>query len=387
MPGRQPQRADAADGSDDPLAGLRGQIDEVDAQLVDLLARRLQLVGEVGEVKGRHGLPIYAPERESAMIEAKRELAAERAVPPDLVEDVLRRCMREAYAHEKNMGFTKQAPHLGPVVVVGGGGRMGSLFSRMLRLSGYDVRVVERHDTPEQVAGAVADAGLVVVSVPIHDTVRVIRSLPPLPQDCLLVDLTSTKKAAVEAMLEVHPGPVLGLHPMFGPDVDSLAKQVVAVVPGRDRDASHWLVEQIHLWGARVHEISAQDHDDLMGLIQALRHFSTFVYGWHLAHEDRDLTELLAFSSPIYRLELIMVGRLFAQDAELYYDIITASPDVVALIQRYQTRYAQAFELLLRGDREEFVARFREIGDWFGAHAQSFLAESRNLLAHADTSR
>ncbi len=271
MPGRQPEGADAADAADAPLAGLRAQIDEVDAQIVDLLARRLDLVGQVGELKGRHGLPIYAPERESAMIEAKREMAAARGVPPDLVEDVLRRCMREAYAHEKNMGFTKRAPDLGPVVVVGGGGRMGSLFGRMLRLSGYDVRVVERDDTPEQVAGAVADAGMVVVSVPIHDTVGVIRSLPTLPPDCLLVDLTSTKKAAVEAMLEVHPGPVLGLHPMFGPDVDSLAKQVVAVVPGRDPEASHWLVEQIALWGARVHEISAQDHDDLMGLIQALR--------------------------------------------------------------------------------------------------------------------
>ena len=371
----------------DPLAELRAQIDDVDAQIVDLLAQRLDLVTQVGEVKGRVGLPIYAPDREREMIDAKRAMARERDVPPDLVEDVLRRCMREAYAHEKNMGFTCQAPDLGPVVVVGGGGRMGSLFGRLLRLSGYDVRVVERDDTPEQVAAAVADAGLVVVSVPIHETVAVVRSLPPLPADCLLVDLTSTKREAVAAMLEAHPGPVLGLHPMFGPDVDSLAKQVVAVVPGRDPDASGWLLEQMRLWGARLHEVPAEEHDALMGLIQALRHFSTFVYGWHLAHEDHDLSELLALSSPIYRLELVMVGRLFAQDAELYYDIITASPDVVALIQRYLTRYAQAFELLLRGDREAFVARFGEIGEWFGRYAQDFLGESRALLAHADTTR
>lgn len=381
MPGRQHAASDA------PLDELRAQIDEVDAQLVDLLARRLELVGQIGEVKGRHGLPIYAPEREKTMIAAKRALASEHGVSPDLVEDVLRRCMRESYAQEKNMGFTQQAPDLGPVAVVGGGGKMGALFGRMLTLSGYDVRIVEREHTPEQVAGTLADAGMVVISVPIHDTVEVLRSLPPLPEHCLLVDLTSTKRAAVETMLEVHPGPVLGLHPMFGPDVDSMAKQVVAAVPGRDPEASRWLVEQIRLWGARVHEVSAQDHDDLMGLIQALRHFSTFVYGWHLAHEDHDLSELLALSSPIYRLELVMVGRLFAQDPQLYYDIITASPDVVALIQRYLTRYAEAFELLLRGDREAFVARFEQIGDWFGEHAQTFLAESRHLLAHADATR
>lgn len=374
-------------GAQEPLAALRAQIDDVDAQVMELLARRLELVAQVGEVKGRHGLPIYDPERERAMIARKREHAAERGLSPDLVEDVLRRCMREAYTHEKNMGFTRQAPDLGPIVVVGGRGRMGALFGRMFTLSGYDVRVVERDDTPEQVAEAVAGAGLVLVSVPIHDTVQVVRDLPPLPADCLLVDLTSTKRAVMEAMLATHTGPVLGLHPMFGPDVDSFAKQVVAAVPGRDAQASTWLLEQIRLWGARVHEVDADEHDHAMGLIQALRHFSTFAYGWHLAHEDRNLDTLLALSSPIYRLELIMVGRLFAQDAELYFDIITGSSDALELIERYHERYTQAIELLRTGDREAFVRQFGEVEGWFGEHAERFLVESKSLLAHADSTR
>lgn len=41
------------------LSHLREQIDEVDKSLLDLLAKRLQLVAEVGEVKSQHGLPIY----------------------------------------------------------------------------------------------------------------------------------------------------------------------------------------------------------------------------------------------------------------------------------------------------------------------------------------
>ncbi|WP_151524678.1 bifunctional chorismate mutase/prephenate dehydrogenase [Serinicoccus kebangsaanensis] len=374
-------------GAQEALAPLRDQIDDVDSQVMELLARRLELVSQVGEVKGRLGLPIYDPARERAMIATKRERAAERGLPPDLVEDVLRRCMREAYTHEKNMGFTRQAPDLGPVVVVGGAGRMGQMFGRMFALSGYDVRVVERGDAPEQVEQAVSGAGMVLVSVPIHDTVATVRALPDLPEDCLLVDLTSTKRAVMAAMLERHPGPVLGLHPMFGPDVDSFAKQVVAAVPGRDPQASTWLLEQIRLWGAKVHHVDADEHDHAMGLIQALRHFSSFAYGWHLAHEDRDLDTLLALSSPIYRLELIMVGRLFAQDAELYFDIITGSSDALQLIERYHERYARAIELLRAGDRAAFVRQFGEVEEWFGDHAERFLAESKALLAHADASR
>lgn len=40
------------------LTALRDQIDEVDKALLNLLAKRLELVAEVGEVKSRFGLPI-----------------------------------------------------------------------------------------------------------------------------------------------------------------------------------------------------------------------------------------------------------------------------------------------------------------------------------------
>ena len=59
------------------LNALRDQIDAVDQQLVALLAQRLALVAEVGEVKSRHGLPIYAPDREAAMLAKRRAEATE----------------------------------------------------------------------------------------------------------------------------------------------------------------------------------------------------------------------------------------------------------------------------------------------------------------------
>lgn len=45
------------------LTALRDQIDDVDKALLNLLAKRTELVAEVGEVKSRFGLPIYVPER------------------------------------------------------------------------------------------------------------------------------------------------------------------------------------------------------------------------------------------------------------------------------------------------------------------------------------
>ncbi|MBK1992501.1 prephenate dehydrogenase/arogenate dehydrogenase family protein, partial [Campylobacter sp. 2018MI35] len=91
--------------------------------------------------------------------------------------------------------------------------------------------------------------GMVIVSVPIHVTEQVIAKLPRLPSDCILVDLASVKNGPLQAMLAAHDGPVVGLHPMFGPDSGSLAKQVVVWCDGRQPEAYQWFLEQIQVWG------------------------------------------------------------------------------------------------------------------------------------------
>lgn len=256
----------------------------------------------------------------------------------------------------------------------------------MLTLSGYQVRILEQQDW-DRAPEIVSDAGMVIVSVPIHITEQVIAKLPRLPSDCILVDLASVKNGPLQAMLAAHDGPVVGLHPMFGPDSGSLAKQVVVWCDGRQPEAYQWFLEQIQVWGARLHRISAVEHDQNMAFIQALRHFATFAYGLHLAEENVQLEQLLALSSPIYRLELAMVGRLFAQDPQLYADIIMSSENNLALIKRYYQRFGEAIGLLEQGDKQAFIDSFRKVEHWFGDYAKRFQSESRTLLRQANDSR
>ncbi|WP_220744563.1 bifunctional chorismate mutase/prephenate dehydrogenase [Shewanella colwelliana] len=364
----------------DDLEKLRGHIDNVDQQLLHLLRKRLDLVGQVGAVKHAAGVPIYAPEREASMLAKRREEAANMNVSPQLIEDILRRLMRESYLNEKDVGFKQVKADLGHVVIVGGEGKLGGLFSQMLRLSGYQVKSLDKDDW--QRAEAIFDgAGLVIVTVPISITCELIASkLGQLPESCILADLTSIKAKPLDAMLTVHKGPVVGLHPMFGPDVGSLAKQVVVVCHGRGLESYQWLMEQIKIWGARLVEADAQKHDKAMQLVQAMRHFSSFVYGLNLYREAADIDNLLQFSSPIYRLELAMVGRLFAQSPELYADIIYAQRESLTAIGDYLDNYSQALELLKSGNRQGFIDQFEEVANWFGDFAPQFQRESRAML-------
>lgn len=364
------------------LNALREQIDALDKQMIDLLARRLALVEQVGEVKSRYGLPIYVPEREASMLASRRTEAEAQGVPPQLIEDILRRTMRESYASEKDSGFKCLKPELRSVVIIGGHGQLGRLFARMFDLSGYQVKVLGSQDW-HRADELLHDAGLVVVTVPIDLTVGVIEKLNKLPSDCILCDLTSIKSKPLAAMLKVHSGPVVGLHPMFGPDVPSLAKQVIVYCDGRGVEQYQWLLDQFAIWGASLCAIDAQEHDQGMTLIQALRHFTSFVYGLHLSKVNPNIEQLLKLSSPIYRLELAMVGRLFGQDPNLYADIILSSQENIEMIGRFQDSLEQAVGLLKQGDKLGFVSQFNQVSDWFGDYSQQFMQESQHLLKHA----
>ncbi|MEL0628079.1 bifunctional chorismate mutase/prephenate dehydrogenase [Psychromonas aquatilis] len=369
-----------------PLSKLRDEIDAVDQQIIDLLAERLRLVGEVGEVKTKHGLPIYVPEREAAMLAKRREEAEKKGVPASLIEDILRRTMRESYASENETGFKTVNPDMKRIVIIGGNGLLGQRFVEMFKLSGYDVDVLGRSNW-DQAEAICSKAGLVIVGSPIDVTTDVIKQLSFLPKDCILTDITSVKDEPLTEMLAVHDGPVVGLHPMFGPDISSFAKQVIVYCDGREPEKYQWLIDQMKIWGAHLYNVAAPTHDKSMTLIQALRHFTSFVYGVHLQEVDADLEQLLDLSSPIYRLELAMVGRLFAQEPALYADIIMSQKNNLAMIKRYHQHFSDAIELLENNDREAFIDRFKSVTNWMGDYSELFLNESRTMLQQVHDNR
>lgn len=323
-----------------------------------------------------------------AIAERLALLGASGGAAEELAGELLGRIERIAFRERATAAEAASAPEAGParaaherpVVIIGGRGGMGRQLEREFVACGLAVRILGRRDW-DRAAEILKGAGTVIVSVPIDVTEAVIGRLAGLlPADALLCDVTSVKAGPVAAMLAAHPGPVAGLHPMYGPDVEGFAGQVVVHTPGRDPEAARPLLDLIRARGARVVECSAEDHDRAMSIIQALRHFTTYAYGVFLEEVHPDLATVLALSSPIYRLELEMVGRLFAQDPRLYADIILANPRNARLIRRYVESLAPELEMIEAGDRDEFVRRFGRVREWFGDLAPAFMAESGRML-------
>ncbi|HET6528930.1 MAG TPA: prephenate dehydrogenase/arogenate dehydrogenase family protein, partial [Balneolaceae bacterium] len=257
--------------NENKLNPQRNRIDEIDRQLLDLLTERNEIVNEVIEKKIQNQLPIFAPQREDEKTDAFREMAQERGLDPDWAEDFLRMIMASSRASQSSKEFPRATDEPKHILIVGAKGGMGSLYARIANQTGHIVHKIDKHNWYELEAIA-PKLDLAIVSVPINVTVDVIHRLAPkLKAETILADFTSNKAEPIAAMKEAHEGPVLGLHPMHGPDVHNLSKQLMVVCPTRDSEASEWVVDQSKLWGMRVMEADPEKHDHVMNLVQGLR--------------------------------------------------------------------------------------------------------------------
>lgn len=362
------------------LSPQRNRIDEIDRQLLDLLSERNEIVSEVIDKKIQNQLPIFAPQREDEKTSKFRRMASERDLDPDWSEDFLRMIMASSRASQSTREFPRATEEPKHILIVGAKGGMGSLYSRIIRQTGHHIHEIDKHNWHE-LEEIAPKLDLAIVTVPINITVDVINRLAPkLRSDTILADFTSNKSEPLETMQDAHDGPVLGLHPMHGPDVHNLSKQLMVVCPAKDGEASRWVIDQAQLWGMRVIEADAEKHDHVMNMVQGLRHYVALLHGSFMESYDLKPQDILDYSSPIYRAELMMTGRIFAQSAELYADIVFANKERRELLLEFFDHHSELAELVRDNNKKGFVKEFERVTDFFGQFASQALEESSYLI-------
>ncbi|MFY0683092.1 MAG: bifunctional chorismate mutase/prephenate dehydrogenase [Balneola sp.] len=362
------------------LEGSRKRLDEIDEHILDLLSERAEVVNAVIKTKVENQLPVFVPKREEEKSASFKKLASEKGIDPDWAEDFLRMIMnssRDKQSQDKFPIATAEPKH---ILYIGGEGGMGKLYKRITEQTGHHAYSIDKSNWYE-LEELSPKLDLVIVTVPIKITEQVIERLKGrLSDKTILADFTSNKSAPIEKMLEIHEGPVVGLHPMHGPDVQNLSKQLMVFCPGRNSEEANWFIEQCELWGMRVIKADEQKHDHVMHMVQGLRHFVALLHGSFMEEYDLRPNDMLEYSSPIYRAEMMMTGRIFAQSAELYADIVFANEERRDLLMKFFNHHQKLAELVKNNDREGFIREFEGVTDFFGKFATQALNESGYLI-------
>jgi chorismate mutase/prephenate dehydrogenase len=356
-------------------------IDSLDRDFLQLAAKRMALVGEVAAYKRLHRLKVRDASREREILDDRASRAEELGLPRGEMESIFRLLLRASRDHQSALR-TEVPMDVEPrtISVIGGQGQIGRIMVRLFADLGHRV-LVSDVNTSLKAAEAAAASDVTIISVPIDKTEEVIRAVGPhVPQDGLLMDVTSVKEAPVAAMLESTSASVLGTHPMFGPSVHSLQGQRVVLCRARGDVWANWVAEMLAARGLIITEATPEKHDRAMSIVQVLTHFQTQVLGLTLARMGMPLEDSLQFTSPAYKLELYVTARHFAQNPGLYGPIEMRNPRTGEVTGAFASAVQDISRVLAAGNQDEFNQIFDEVRQFFGGFTAEALEQSSFLI-------
>lgn len=262
--------------------------------------------------------------------------------------------------------------------IIGGKGKMGDYFAKFFKEQGYKI-IVSDIGTKLSNIELAQKADVVIISVPIEHTVKIINEVAPyVKKDGLLMDLTSVKVDPVKAMLKSEAS-VVGCHPMFGP-TNSIKNQIIVLTHGRGTKWYNWIKKIFTDSGAIIKEVTPEKHDGLMTVIQGITHFSDITLAHTLAQSGIPIKTFLNYQSPAYRLKLNMMGRILYQDSGLYGNIQIQNPKTPQILKQYLKSVKELIKIVKKKKLKKFINYFNVGADYLGDFKEKAQKESDVLI-------
>ncbi|MCA8913400.1 MAG: bifunctional chorismate mutase/prephenate dehydrogenase [Planctomycetes bacterium] len=326
------------------IAGLRKQIDEIDAELLALLDKRTRLAMDIAQAKLEQNLPLHDPQREAAMLQSAIDGSFETLAPQEAEEFVaaLLPLTRRWVVRRR------RAAHVTPqrIAIIGLGLIGGSLAKALKRatpahtLTGVDLAdhlqgprdsgLFAELFTPDEGGKAVTNADVVFLCTHFEKTIELLPALADdTPVEATVTDVSGIKEPVAKAAEEAFKSPsaphFVGGHPMAGkaasgfensdPELFEGRPWVLTPTPHDPVDKMRRLSILIESVGAHVELLSPSEHDRTMAVVSHLPQLMSVALMLTAGGRDadvagpalREMTRLAASPASLWNR---LVGRL-----------------------------------------------------------------------------
>ncbi len=311
------------------LEDLRKQLTAIDEQIVDLIAERQRIVGDIGRDKQSTGVGTRDYAREKDVLDMGRQRAEQVGIDPDLAEEVLRKLIRSSLASQERERVIAEGKGSGQrALIIGGAGKMGGWFVDFFVSQGFETTIADRsvEEEPGQFSNwtdAGVDYDVIVVAAPLAVSGRILAQLAVLKPRGLVFDIGSLKSPLIDGLAELREAGcrVTSLHPMFGPETRLLSGHHLifcdAGVPEATATAKELfgstMVEQI--------DMGLDDHDRLIAYVLGLSHALNIAFFTALAESGEAAPRLATMSSTTFDAQLLVSAAVARDNPHLYFEI------------------------------------------------------------------
>ena len=168
----------------------------------------------------------------------------------------------------------------------------------------------------------------------------------------------------MQTMAAAHPGPVVGAHPLFGPQAsfsnshsgigNGLGRRV-AIVPGARAVGNH--VRQVENlfsgMGCKPFQCSSKEHDRAMAMMQGLNFLDQLAFLSIVSTVSR----LNEFITPSFKRRLNAAKKFLTQDAELFLSLARDNP----YVREMGDAFVDELRQVLHGNTAPALSRARNL--------------------------
>jgi chorismate mutase / prephenate dehydrogenase len=366
------------------LLSLRQQLDQVDGDLIDAIAKRQQIVAAIGKLKEHSGRQLRDYRREAEVLARVRARAASNGLSEQLAESVMKQLIETSLSAQeqrrvRNFG---QGQHQ-HALVLGGNGKMGRWFSSFLDAQGYEVWISDPSGAPEGFQSAsdwrerLVDFDVIVLAAQLRPSLTLLQELvelaPAIKASTLIFDVGSLKsplkaglRAAASAGLHV-----CSVHPMFGPDTVLLADRHVIFIDLGAASAVQQAKQLFAATSAGLVDMSLDEHDELIAFVLGVSHALNIVFFSALANSGASAPRLMQLSSTTFDRQLAIAKAVAQENPKLYFEIQHLNTAREAGLRALEQALADLARCVRTGDERGFVELMERGRAYLATHAKT----------------
>lgn len=321
---------------------VRKQIDDVDEEIVKLIAKRISLIKTIAKIKASLNQSVADDSRDVELIVKWRKLSTLHGVPWELAEQILKEILVYSKKIQLNIIAENVCHSYREAVVVVGYGRMGkSLAIQMIR-KGLEVVVAGRSDEKAEAMAkevgcnakpldeAVSMGRYIILAVPPQAyEEKFVESIAEKLGEKIVMDILSSKSwiySYLEELSLKHRFYYVSTHPLFGPSTPAEGQKIIVIPSRTGRDV---LAEVVNFW--RCLELDPviatyEEHEKAMAVVQVLTHLHILLFQLAVEELSKDLNiDPLKFSTPTFKEFTAIVKRL-DEIKDVLYEIQRSNP-------------------------------------------------------------
>lgn len=226
--------------------------------------------------------------------------------------------------------------------IIGNKGRMGKMLSQRLGEEGFNILGIDIKDegANDKLTKIVSKARAVVLALPAKEMEGNLKFLcPHLTKGQILMDICSVKSLPMKWMEGSYEGPVIGTHPLFGPQAH-YSDMRVALVKGKNakKEDADFVEALFKGLDCTVIWTSAEEHDSGVALSQSLN----FAISAAFLDTIGDSPKAYPFLTPSFKRHLTAARGHFTEDSEMFVEFSALNPYFSMALEKFITKLGGA---------------------------------------------